>query len=186
MSTPREVVLNRDCSALMIPFATKVTVPQGETVTIIQALGDTYTVNFRGNLVRIEGQDRDALGEESNVSSSDHSAEKPVLGDGEVDMDIVWESLSTCYDPEIPVNIVDLGLIYRCEAKAHSSGGKIIDVDMTLTAPGCGMGPVLAMDVEKKLMTLDNVMQVTVNLVFDPPWEQSKMTEAAQLQLGLL
>ncbi len=185
----------RDCEATLIPVGTKVTIPEGSRVMITQALGGSYTVNINGNLARIASCDADALGIEgkkgdSLLSSERKSETAPFLPEtsekagGPVDEDAVWEALSGCYDPEIPVNIVDLGLIYHCEIKPLNEGN-CVNVVMTLTAPGCGMGPVLVEDVRARLLTVKNVTQVNVELVFDPPWDRSMMSETAKLQLGM-
>jgi probable FeS assembly SUF system protein SufT len=165
----------RDCPARLVPTGDPINIPGGTFVTLTQNLGGTYTVIMNGNMARVDGTDADALG---LVSEALHF-EPPV--DGRVDMQQVQQALASVYDPEIPVNIVDLGLIYRCELKdaAH------VSIDMTLTAPGCGMGPVLVQDVESRVATVPNVTQVTVDLVFDPPWSRDMMSEEAQLELGL-
>lgn len=176
------VVLTREVEALLIPSATPVMLREGEVVRVTQALGGAYTVQVGGNLARIEGKDADALGLEIEEASS--TLEK--VADGPVEVEVLWEALRTCYDPEIPVNIVDLGLIYKCEVVAVDATHNKVEIEMTLTAPGCGMGPVLVSDVRNKIEKIKNVTEVDVQLVFDPPWDQSRMSEAAQLQLGLL
>jgi len=178
----------RDCDALLIPVGTKVTIPEGSQVMITQALGGSYTVNINGNLARIDSRDTDALGFEvaqdkngdSLLSSERKSETVPVLSLE----DAVWVALGTCYDPEIPVSIVELGLIYHCDIKPLEQGN-CVDVVMTLTAPGCGMGPILVEDVRTKLLAVDNVTEVNVDLVFDPPWDRSMMSDEAKLQLGM-
>jgi len=174
----------RDCDATLIPVGTRVTIPQGSDVTITQALGGSYTVNIHGNLARIDAKDADALGFDA---PADSGAVAGVCSGaaGEVDEQAVWDALSTCYDPEIPVNIVELGLIYHVDITPVEGGGSRVHVAMTLTAPGCGMGPVLVEDVRAKLLALNGVREVDVELVFDPPWDRSMMSEAARLQLGL-
>lgn len=189
MVNPVHTQLTRDVDALLIPSATPVTLRAGEVVRVTQALGGAFTLQVAGNLARIEGKDADALGLEPSdaaVESSTTSAFVAPLAEGPVDLELVWEQLRTCYDPEIPVNIVDLGLIYRCETIAVDAQHNRVEIDMTLTAPGCGMGPVLVSDVRSKVEKIANVTDVDVQLVFDPPWDQSRMTEAAQLQLGML
>jgi len=179
--TEEVVTFSRDCSATMIPSGTKGKIIKGEHGIITQSLGGSYTVAVNGNLYRIEGTDADAIGKE--VVEEKHE----VTGNGqEVDERAVWDAMKTCYDPEIPVNIVDLGLIYSCDFSKSDSGGTLVDVSMTLTAPGCGMGPILAEEVEQKLLGIAGVTEVKVDLVWDPPWGQDMMTEAARLQLGLL
>jgi probable FeS assembly SUF system protein SufT len=184
MNSSESIPLARDVEAAMIPVGTKVTLQKGEQAYITQSLGGSYTVVVNGNMFRIEGKDVDALGlaattkpESSGAPVSQEHLEKEI-----------WNQLRSCYDPEIPVNIVDLGLIYDCHLAPleGSSSSYKVDVKMTLTAPGCGMGPMLAQDVQNKLMGLEGVDDVAVELVWDPPWNQAMMTEAAKLQLGLL
>lgn len=176
------VSLTRDCEAVLIPAGTQVTLPAGQQVTITQALGGSYTCYVEGSLVRIDSKDADALGKSLQEISAD-SAE--LTGDGTVDEKLVWEQLATCYDPEIPINIVELGLIYECDIVPLPEGGNRIDIKMTLTAPGCGMGAILQVDVANKVKSVPNVTDVNVELVFEPQWDQSRMTEAARLQAGL-
>jgi probable FeS assembly SUF system protein SufT len=170
------VALKRDCEAIAIPAGTKQVLPAGTTVRITQAAGTSYTVASSGALYRIEGADADALGL-SGPAVETHTP--PTFSER-----MVWDQLKTVYDPEIPVNIVDLGLIYSCVIADEGDGGKKIDVAMSLTAPGCGMSDVLKADVEKKLARLPEVKQVRVEVVFDPPWTPARMSEAAKLQLG--
>ena len=181
MNDSDPITLSRDVEAAMIPAGTKVTLQKGEQASITQSLGGSFTVVVNGNMFRIEGQDADALGREPLA--------KPAPATGPVPSEQmekeVWDQLRTCYDPEIPVNIVDLGLIYDCHLSSFAPGSYRVEVKMTLTAPGCGMGPVLAQDVQNKLLSLENVDDVAVELVWDPPWNQAMMTEAAKLQLGL-
>ncbi|HEY1500657.1 MAG TPA: putative Fe-S cluster assembly protein SufT [Acidobacteriaceae bacterium] len=170
------VQLQRDCAAIAIPAGTKMVLPAGTTVRITQAAGTSYTVASSGALYRIEGTDADALGL-SGPAAETHTP--PTFSER-----MVWDQLKTVYDPEIPVNIVDLGLIYSCAIADEAGGGKKIDVEMSLTAPGCGMSDVLKADVETKLARLPEVKQVKVEVVFDPPWSPARMSEAAKLQLG--
>jgi len=173
--TNQTVALKRDCAAVAIPAGTKQILPTGTLVRITQAMGGSYTVSAQGALYRIEAQDADALGA---------SAEAQQHAPATFSERMVWDQLKTVYDPEIPVNIVDLGLIYACEIGDTEGGGKKIDVQMSLTAPGCGMSDVLKADVEQKLRRLPEVKDVRVQVVFDPPWSPARMTEAAKLQLG--
>ena len=167
----------------MVPVGEKVTLQKGEQATVTQSLGGSYTVVVNGNMFRIENKDADALG--FQPTSGPTSTGEPVSQE-KLEKEI-WNQLRSCYDPEIPVNIVDLGLIYDCHLSALNCGGSFkAEVKMTLTAPGCGMGPVLAQDVQNKLLALEGVDDVAVELVWDPPWNQGMMTEAAKLQLGLL
>ena len=171
--------------ASVVPIGTKVTLQKGETAHITQSLGGSYTVIVNGNMFRIAESDADALGLEVKPKSTPAAAPSGPLTQEELEKK-VWESLKTCYDPEIPVNIVDLGLIYDCHLTPIGAENYKADVKMTLTAPGCGMGPVLAQDVQNKLISLEPIDEANVELVWDPPWNQGMMTEAAKLQLGLL
>ena len=175
--------LTRDVEAAVVPVGTKVTLQKGETAYITQSLGGSYTVVVNGNMFRIEDKDADALGLEAQAKPA-VAATGPVSQEGLEKQ--VWEALKTCYDPEIPVNVVDLGLIYDCHLTPAGENSFKADVKMTLTAPGCGMGPALAQDVQNKLMSLEPIDEANVELVWDPPWNQSMMTEAAKLQLGLM
>ena len=178
-------VLTRDVEASVVPIGTKVTLQKGETAHITQSLGGTYTVVVNGNMFRIESKDADALGFQVSTAPVSTTTTSGPLTQEELEKK-VWESLKTCYDPEIPVNIVDLGLIYDCHLTAAGENSFKADVKMTLTAPGCGMGPVLAQNVQNKLLSLEPIDEANVELVWDPPWNQGMMTEAAKLQLGLL
>jgi probable FeS assembly SUF system protein SufT len=179
------ITLARDCEAVQIPFGAKVMLPAGSQVTIQQSLGGTWTVfTDEGQMVRIAGKDADALGLEAQAAA-------PVLpagaqaGPPDVER-MVWSQLRTVYDPEIPVNVVDLGLIYAMAVKPLADGLHRVEVTMTLTAPGCGMGDVLRSDAEQKIQGIPGVEEVDVKLVVDPPWDRSRMSEAAKLQLGFL
>lgn len=182
MSSDGPVTLARDVEAAIIPVGERVTLKQGEQAYITQTLGGSYTVIVNGNMFRIEGKDADALGFEAAAKPASTGA--PVTQE-HLEKEI-WNQLRSCYDPEIPVNIVDLGLIYDCHLTPLATGGHRVDVKMTLTAPGCGMGPMLAQDVQNKVLNLEGVEDVAVELVWDPPWNQGMMTEQAKLQLGLL
>lgn len=170
----RLVPTRRSTPARLVPTGDPITIPEGTFVTLTQTLGGTYTVVVNGNMARIDGADADALGFEPEILSFDP---RP---DGEVDTSQVHEALTTVFDPEIPVNIVDLGLVYGCEV----DDGNVV-VTMTLTAPGCGMGPVLVDEVKRRVGQVPNVRSVEVALVFDPPWSRDMMTEEAQLELGI-
>ncbi len=183
MQTNEPKTLTRDVEAAIVPVGTKVTLQKGEQAYITQSLGGAYTVIVNGNMFRIAGKDADALGLAV--------VETPVVANsGPVTLEQlekqVWDALKTCYDPEIPVNIVDLGLIYDCQLTPVEENRYQAEVKMTLTAPGCGMGPVLAQDVQNKLLSLEPIDEANVELVWDPPWNQGMMTEAARLQLGLM
>ena len=183
MNPNEPVSLTRDVEASVIPAGMKVTLQKGEAAHITQSLGGSYTVVVNGNMFRVEGKDADALGQEV-VQHASGTASGPVTQ--EVVEKEIWTQLKTCYDPEIPVNIVDLGLIYDCHIEPMAENSFKVGVKMTLTAPGCGMGPVLQQDVQNKLLSLEAVDDVSVELVWDPPWNQSMLSEAAKLQLGLV
>jgi probable FeS assembly SUF system protein SufT len=176
--------LTRDVEASVVPVGTKVTLQKGEQAHITQSLGGTYTVIVNGNMFRIESKDADALGLEAQAKPTATAAAGPLTQE-QLEKQM-WDALKTCYDPEIPVNIVDLGLIYDCHLTPIGENNFKADVKMTLTAPGCGMGPVLAQDVQNKLISLEPIDEANVELVWDPPWNQGMMTEAAKLQLGLM
>ena len=175
------VRFERDCAAVLVPQGDEVTLPAGTVGYITQSLGGSWTVFVEGNLMRIAGKDGDAIGKEPPAPIE--------LPEGASDEDVealVWQQLRTCFDPEIPVNIVDLGLVYRLDFEPSDDADKVrVVIDMTLTAPGCGMGESIANEVCDKVLTLPRVGDITVNLVFDPPWERAMMSEEAQLALGL-
>ncbi len=172
----RQIVpIQRTVAARLVPTGDPVTIPDGTFVTLTQSLGGTYTVVFNGNMARIDGADADALGFVPEV------LEFPQPANGKVDPDQVETALASVFDPEIPVNILDLGLVYE---RTISDDGAVTVV-MTLTAPGCGMGPVLVDDVKARLGAVPNVTRVEVELVFDPPWSREMMSEEAQLELGI-
>lgn len=183
----RWVTLNRDCEALLIPSGMPFVVPSGTGVEITQAKGGAITVHINGQLARIDSKDADALGVEfAELVLGNNVDRANVIADGPVEIDEVWEQLKTCYDPEIPVNIVDLGLIYDCEIEtSEDKKQNLVIVTMTLTAPGCGMGPVLVQDVENAVWRVKNVTAVRVDMVFEPPWDREMMSDAAKLELGL-
>ena len=173
--------LSRDVSAIIIPAGEQVTLREGTSGFITQALGGSFTVYVEGNLFRVSGNDADALGKEP--------VPPPEVPENATDADIeavIWEQLKTCYDPEIPVDIVNLGLVYRCEVTPLGNGERSVSVDMTLTAPGCGMGEVLVEDAREKISIIPTIREVRVELVFDPPWNVGMMSEEARLQTGLM
>ena len=174
--------MSRDCEAIQIPSGQKTTIPAGTQGVVTQSLGGSYTIATYQGLARVADKDLDALGLEKQQPQQ---TQKSAPTDGEVSEDDVWNQLRQCYDPEIPVNIVDLGLVYDCRLSKKEDGGTRVEVKMTLTAPGCGMGPVLAQDVQNKLLSIEGIDEANVELVWDPPWNQGMMTEAAKLQLGL-
>jgi probable FeS assembly SUF system protein SufT len=178
------VTLTRDIIASEVPYGYEVPLTEGTAVTITQAMGGSFTVLAPdGRMVRVEGKDADAIGREVGLQG------EVSMPDVETDEDVeklVWEQLRTCYDPEIPVNIADLGLIYGVKVTPDEEGQRRVDIQMTLTAPGCGMGEILKIEVEHKLMKIPTVKDAEVDLVFDPPWDMSMLPEAAKLQLGML
>jgi probable FeS assembly SUF system protein SufT len=175
------VTLTRDVDAIIVPAGMAVKLREGQQGFITQALGGSFTVYVEGNLFRIAGKDADALGKEA----VDVPHLPPNASDEDV-RELAWLQMKTCYDPEIPINIVDLGLVYTCDVHTEDDGNRVIDVKMTLTAPGCGMGDVLVQDVRDKVEVIPTVKRADVELVFDPPWNQSMMSEAARLQTGMM
>jgi probable FeS assembly SUF system protein SufT len=175
------VTLTRDVDAIIVPAGLAVKLREGQQGFITQALGGSFTIYVEGNLFRIAGRDADALGKEA----ADVPQLPPNASDDDV-RELAWTQMKACYDPEIPINIVDLGLVYSCDVRTEDGGDRIIDVKMTLTAPGCGMGDVLVQDVRDKVEIIPTVKRADVELVFDPPWNQSMMSEAARLQTGMM
>ncbi|MGZ6124550.1 MAG: putative Fe-S cluster assembly protein SufT [Myxococcales bacterium] len=172
----RSVVLGRDCPATRIPSGEPAILSAGTRAEITQSLGDHFTIVTDQGLFRIAGNDADALGQRASA---------PVeAGEGPFEEERVWEQLRTVFDPEIPVNLVDLGLIYACRALPLPQGGHRVEVEMSMTAPGCGMGDVLKEDVRRKVQGVPGVREVSVEVVWDPPWDPSRMSDAAKLQLG--
>jgi len=173
-------VVHREVRAVAVPAGVEVKLRPGQAGYITQALGGSFTVYVEGNLFRVAGEDADAIGKEV--------VKPPELPPNATTDDVrslVWQQLRTCYDPEIPINIVDLGLVYECEVSEPDDGTRSVSIKMTLTAPGCGMGEVLVEDVRDKVERIPTVRQALVELVFDPPWNQSMMSEAARLQTGM-
>ena len=175
------VRFERDCLVVLVPQGDEVTLPAGSIGYITQALGGSYTVFVEGNLFRVAGRDADAIGKEPPeplelpAGASDDEVEK-----------LVWKQLRTCFDPEIPINVVDLGLVYEANVRHRDDGQREVEVRMTLTAPGCGMGDILVDDVRSKLELIPTVAEADVELVFDPPWNRNMMSEAARLETGML
>jgi probable FeS assembly SUF system protein SufT len=170
------VVTQTECPARRVPSGIPTVIPEGQFITINQALGGNYTVTWQGNMLRIDGLDAAAIGQEPEVLEFEDT------GQTQIERDQVWQALDSIYDPEIPISLVSLGLIYQVEIDQES--GKV-SVNMTLTAPGCGMGPVLVSDVKYRVAKVPNVAEVDVDLVFDPPWSREMMSEEAQLEAGL-
>ncbi len=181
MSYGQSITLSRDCDALEIPSGEPTKLPAGIGARVMQFAGSSYTVTSDHGMFRIDVKDADALGLTPPANASQAAGSQDTRPFSE---DLVWEQLKTVYDPEIPVNIADLGLIYVCTALPVQGGGHRIDIKMSMTAPGCGMGNVLKADVENKLAKLPDVKEVHVEIVFDPPWGPDRMSEAARLQLG--
>jgi probable FeS assembly SUF system protein SufT len=174
------VIVKRDIEAITVPFGSKMPLPAGSQVRVTQAFGGNYTVvTDLGIMCRVETKDADAIGQITMDADTEADANTPF------DEKNIWERLKTVYDPEIPVNVVDLGLIYELKSRLLPEGGHGIDIKMTMTAPGCGMGEVLKRDVEQKISTAPGVRAVNVEVVFEPQWSLEKMSEAARLQLGL-
>lgn len=173
--------LSRDVRAVIIPAGEELQLRAGTNGFITQSLGGSFTVYIEGNLFRIAGSDADALGKEP--------VPPPEIPENATDKDIeevIWQQLKTCFDPEIPINVVDLGLIYRLDVTPGTDGQRSVSIDMTLTAPGCGMGEILVQDAQEKIVVIPTIADVRVELVFDPPWNQSMMSDEARLQTGLM
>ena len=173
-------VVNREVRAVIVPAGVEVKLKPGQAGYITQALGGSFTVYLDGNLFRIAGEDADAIGKEM--------VKPPEVPPNATDEDIrkvAWDQMRTCYDPEIPINIVDLGLVYECDVKTNEDGTRTVEVKITLTAPGCGMGDILVDDVRDKLQRIPMIREARVELTFDPPWNQTMMSEAARLQTGM-
>ncbi len=175
------IILKRNVNAFLIPSGDKVTLQKGEPVSITQALGGSYTLILNGNLFKIDGEDADAIGKKSIQTLVNPSDTQ----NNNVNEQQVWDQLKTVYDPEIPINIVDLGLIYDCKVIKHKNGTKV-EIKMTLTAPGCGMGPVITDEAKQKVLGISGVIDVNIELVWEPLWNREMMSEAALLQLGIL
>ena len=173
-------VVSREVRAVIVPAGVEVRLKPGQAGYITQALGGSFTVYLEGNLFRIAGEDADAIGKES--------VKAPELPPNATEEDVrklAWDQMRSCYDPEIPINIVDLGLVYECEVRANDDGTRSVEIKITLTAPGCGMGDILVDDVKDKVERIPTVREARVELTFDPPWNQSMMSDAARLQTGM-
>lgn len=181
MSEKPIIILNRECTALLVPSGARIMLHEGTEVQITQSLGNSYTVAVYGNLARIDGKDADALGK----IPTNPLSELPI--DATIE-DKVWHQLKGVYDPEIPVNIVDLGLVYSCNITPDITNnmGYLVNIIMTLTAPGCGMGPVIAHDAKQRILAIPGVTNVDIEIVFEPAWDQSMMSDVAKLELGML
>jgi probable FeS assembly SUF system protein SufT len=184
MQNNEPVTLSRDVEAAVVPVGSKVTLQKGETAYITQSLGGSYTVIVNGNMFRIEAKDADALDLEVAANPTSNTGTPSTTEEVEKE---AWNQMRTCYDPEIPVNIVDMGLVYDCKVTPLGAGNTYrIDVKMSLTAPGCGMGPMLAQEAQNKLLSIEAVDEATVEVVWEPQWNQAMMSDAAKLQLGML
>ena len=177
-----ERTLSRDVVATQIPSGDKHPLPAGTQVVIHQVLGGTYTVQAEYGLYRLDGADADAIGE----TPTNTQINAKTLADGAPDPDAIWEQLKKVFDPEIPVNIVDLGLIYSMDVIKTPEGAYKVDVAMTLTAPGCGMGPVIAEDARSKVVLVPGVTEADVRIVWEPPWNQAMISETGKMELGLV
>ncbi len=179
--TSEPFTLQHDCPAVMVPQGDRVVLPAGQIGYITQALGGSFTVYVEGNLFRIAGENHDALGK---------PAPEPLTlpenaGDADVER-LVWAQLRTCFDPEIPVNVVDLGLVYDVSLEHTDDGKRTVYVKMTLTAPGCGMGDILVDDAREKLEMIPTIVEADIDMVFDPPWNYSMMSDEAKLETGMM
>ena len=179
--TSEPVKFERDCAAVLVPQGESVNLPAGSVGYITQALGGSFTVFVEGNLFRISGADADAIGQEPP-----EPLELPSDAGDEAVEQLVWKQLRTCFDPEIPINVVELGLVYACDLEPTADGRRKASIRMTLTAPGCGMGDILVEDVRTKVERVPTISEADVELVFDPPWNQSMMSDAARLETGML
>jgi probable FeS assembly SUF system protein SufT len=183
MHATNETILTRDCEAIRIPSGDPVILLAGTAVQITQALGGSYTVLMDQGLARVAAKDADALGLDVGGSGDDNDEAEAGIP---VEEKAVWDQLKTCYDPEIPVNIVDLGLVYDCAVVQPEGKTASVTVKMTLTAPGCGMGPVIAEEAHQKILSVRGVGEATVELVWDPPWNQGMISEVGKMKLGLI
>jgi len=180
MRMEKEVTTTRELEATEIPSGMKIRIPEGTPLGLTQSLGGSFTVMTPyGYMARVDGRDADAIGQETVAQDEAAAA-------GKTTAELCWDQLRTCYDPEIPVNIVDLGLVYKCDVTPLSDSGNRVEVRFTLTAPGCGMGDVLREDMKSKLLSVPDVREADVQVLFDPPWNMSMMSDAAKLQLGML
>jgi probable FeS assembly SUF system protein SufT len=180
MGESEPITLSRACEVIEIPSGVHVILPADSVVRIMQSLGSGYTVaTDRGYMCRVDAKDADALGLANEVGAQPPAVQELVFSER-----MVWDELKTVYDPEIPVNIVDLGLVYSCVIAPLEQGGNRVHIKMSMTAPGCGMGNVLKADVESKVSRLPSVKEVDVEVVFDPPWHPGLMSDAAKLHLG--
>jgi len=186
MSANRDRTLSREVEAVLIPYGNKFTIPAGAQVALMQTLGGSFTVMGDFGMARLDARDADAIGEQAQTSPAIAAAATAAAPGGAPDPELVWSQLRGVYDPEIPVNIVDLGLVYSMDVKTRDGGGYCVEVSMTLTAPGCGMGPAIAEDAKGKIMQVPGVSEADVRLVWDPPWNQNMISEEGKMKLGLI
>ena len=179
--TNEPFILTRDVETVIIPAGEVLQLREGTSGFITQSLGGSFTIYIEGNLCRIAGKDADAIGKEVEPPP-----EIPLNATDKDIIEVIWNQLRTCYDPEIPINIVDLGLIYSCDVKIDENNTRHVFIDMTLTAPGCGMGDILVEDARDKVAIIPTIENVTVELIFDPPWNQEMMSDEAKLQTGMM
>ena len=180
----QEITLSRDVDAIQIPSGDLIHLPIGTKVMITQALGSTYTVTTQSGLARIKAENADALGIDLQAEKNKKSAAADAIASGDV-QGAIWEQLKLVYDPEIPVNIVDLGLVYDCQV-TNDEGETNVEIKMTLTAPGCGMGPTIAADAQSKILMLEGIHNARVDIVWDPVWNQDMITEEGKMKLGMI
>ncbi len=183
--TNQEIELTRDVEAIQIPSGDVLNLPAGTKVMVTQALGGTYTIATPSGLARIKSENADALGLDLEGDKDKQSAATEAIERGDTEA-AVWEQLKLVFDPEIPVNIVDLGLVYDCKVNTDDTGDSNVEIKMTLTAPGCGMGPTIAADAQSKILILDGVVNATVDLVWDPAWNQDMISEEGKMKLGMI
>lgn len=187
MTDTREILLTRDCPAVQIPSGSTIHLKKGDRIHVTQTLGGSFTVMCDYGLARIGGEDADAIGMETSAEQAPESASAQAPEEGPPDEGAVWTQLRNVYDPEIPVNIVDLGLVYSLDIKPSESGAAYrVEVKMTLTAPGCGMGPAIAADAQSKILQVSGVEEAEVDLVWEPAWNQGMISEEGRMILGLI
>ena len=186
MTDTREITLTRDCPAVQIPNGNIINLEKGARVYVTQTLGGSFTVMCDYGLARIDGEHADAIGKETSEGQIEGSPPAEASTEGPPEEEALWTQLRNVYDPEIPVNIVDLGLVYSLDVKPIETGCYRVDVQMTLTAPGCGMGPAIAADAQGKILQVPGVEEAEVNLVWEPAWNQEMISEEGRMILGLV
>jgi probable FeS assembly SUF system protein SufT len=186
MSGTNEITLTRDCPAVQIPNGNAITLDKGARIYVTQTLGGSFTVMCDYGLARIDGEHADAIGEEASAARVESGPTSEAPAEGPPEEEALWTQLRDVYDPEIPVNIVDLGLVYSLDIKPIETGAYRVDVQMTLTAPGCGMGPAIAADAQGKILQVPGVEEAEVDLVWEPAWNQGMISEEGRMILGLV